>query len=308
MLSHLGVADSKVRGFWGKQEMRGQSDAPDSETGMGDTRMAELLGHSTPELITHAADLPDRYARGDADAFSTLVDGWSSVIFTSARLSTPATAPQVTIDIFVGLWHRRSEFAASQLSLNGWLRQVSREHLDEVGCVALDRLLLADQLTGFGDPSHRIMELMLAHGMSHLQVAALLSLPTATVRTEIRRSVEDLRGVIDPVAPALRELGKTHLPPETLVLRAFGEHVGLPHERALDDAHLATCARCQETLLQLADVVATITLIDPTEHLQAAPPGVWEAVSSQLLLPMAAPWPEDGAESPTTRRSRSRRH
>ena len=270
--------------------------------------MAELLGHLTPVAITDEVDLPDRFTGGDESSLSALYDGWSSVIFTSARLSAPATAVQVSIDTFVSLWQRRSEFATTELTLRGWVRQTSGELLDEDGRAALDRMLLTDQLAGFGDPSHRIMELLLTQGMSHLQVAALLSLPTATVRAEMRRSVEQLWAVVDPAASPLRELGVTHLAPETLVLRAFGERLGQPHERALDDAHVASCVRCQDTLRDLTVVVTTARLLDPAEHLQAAPPEVWTAVSSRLFIPSAPPLPAEVSESTTSRRGRSRRH
>jgi hypothetical protein len=297
-----------VPASWGIQVKCGQPDAPDTDTRMGGGQMAELLGHSPADLSTAESDLPARYAAGDENSLSALYDGWSSVIFTSARLSTPAKALRVTIDTFVSLWQRHTEFPASQLTLRGWVRLVGRERLTEGGCAALDRLLLSDEVAGFGDPGHRIMELMLTQRMSHRQVAALLSLPNATVRSELRRATEKLRAVVAPEAPALRDLGVAHLAPETLTLRAFGEQVGLPHEHALDDAHLATCVRCQETLLQLGDVVATATLIDPAEHLQVAPPQVWSALASRLLLPLAAPLAEDVAPSPTPSRSRSRRH
>jgi hypothetical protein len=69
-----------------------------------------------------------------------------------------------------------------------------------------------------------------------------------------------------------------HLDDEVLALRALGEDAGT----ATDDAHLASCARCQAELDQLRAVVSASRSLTDADRPVAPPSSVWEAIQAHV--------------------------
>jgi hypothetical protein len=109
----------------------------------------------------------------------------------------------------------------------------------------------------------------------------------------------------------------SHPDPDSLALVALSESLPDPAE----EAHLATCPRCQAELDQLRAVIATARTVSAADTPQAPPPAVWDRIAADLRLadpgqesaggtipaqvPSAGPRPDrtDPAASPGHRRA-----
>ena len=87
-----------------------------------------------------------------------------------------------------------------------------------------------------------------------------------------------------------------HLDPEILSVRALGEPVISSYE----EAHLASCVRCQGELDQLRGVVATARITSPADAPQAPPPEVWDRIVAELNLEVGS---REAAGPPARERS-----
>jgi hypothetical protein len=87
----------------------------------------------------------------------------------------------------------------------------------------------------------------------------------------------------------------SHCDDEDLSLIALGEQPG-----SVDDAHLATCARCQSRLDQLAAVVTSARSIEPGDRPVSPPSEVWAAIAAEVGIE-----PAPGVVSLGERRRRS---
>lgn len=84
-----------------------------------------------------------------------------------------------------------------------------------------------------------------------------------------------------PPEPApLHPTPDAHVDDETLALLALGEDAAT----ARQEAHLASCARCQVEVEQLRAVVATSRSLTDDDRLVDPPPSVWENVRTELGL------------------------
>jgi hypothetical protein len=92
----------------------------------------------------------------------------------------------------------------------------------------------------------------------------------------------------------------SHSEDEVLSLLALGESVN-----AADEAHAASCPRCQSRLDQLSAVVGTARSVTPEDHPVAAPPAVWAAITAELGLAESGSGVTSIADAPSRRRSRT---
>ncbi|HEX2905159.1 MAG TPA: sigma-70 family RNA polymerase sigma factor [Jatrophihabitans sp.] len=135
---------------------------------------------------------------------------------------SPQDAEDVTQATFVSAWQGRATFDPSAGSLAGWLvgivrrraidrlRTVNREQAgqraaelahdsltearqaersDEI----VERLVVADELDRLSEPQRRILELAFFDDLTHSQIAAITGLPLGTVKSHLRRGLQQLR-------------------------------------------------------------------------------------------------------------------
>ncbi len=176
------------------------------------------LGMDSASLETLLAAV----AGGDQSALRVIYDREGTRLFGAAVaiLRDRAAAADAVQDAFLRLWERAAQFDPSRGSARPWIAAIvrhaaldaararGREHLTDdpalgdqaVAPDALDRLALAadsarlrDCLLGLEERHRQFIVLAFVHGLSHSQVAARLALPLGTVKTWIRRGLQQLR-------------------------------------------------------------------------------------------------------------------
>lgn len=177
-------------------------------------------------------DVAVRFAAGDEHALAQAYERTSRLVYGSALRATgnAADAADITQSVYVSAWRSRNGFDPQRGSLTSWLLSITRrriaDHWEErsrevrrtvavaqTSPVApvdestaestVDRVLLADELARLGDPQKRILELAFFQDLTHTQIASVLDLPLGTVKSHIRRSLEQLRRRLEVDGAAL---------------------------------------------------------------------------------------------------------
>ncbi len=161
-------------------------------------------------------------ARGDQAALREVYDREGARLFGAAVaiLRDRTAAADAVQDAFLRLWERAAQFDPDRGAARPWIAAVvrhaaldaararGREQLTDdpalgdqaVAPDALDRLAavadgarLRDCLHGLEERHRQFIVLAFVHGLSHSQVAARLGMPLGTVKTWIRRGLQQLR-------------------------------------------------------------------------------------------------------------------
>lgn len=141
-----------------------------------------------------------------------------------ARSLGPHAAQDVTQEVFLIAWRKRSTFDPTRGSLAGWLLGIARFRVlgalrdrgaptasasdrltppevmlpDAVDALA-DRLLVADVLRALPDRAATAITLSFLQGLSHQEVADRMEVPLGTVKSDIRRGLERLQRALGDV-------------------------------------------------------------------------------------------------------------
>jgi RNA polymerase sigma-70 factor (ECF subfamily) len=173
------------------------------------------------------ADLLQRSARGDRDAFASLYDAAAARVHCLALrvVRDPAQAEEVTQEAFLEIWRTASRYDADRGSAVSWLLTIAhRKAVDRVRSAeassrrestyhhrnqSVDHDTTADAATAslearrvrtalgaLTDVQREAIELAYFGGYTHTEVATLLDLPVGTAKTRIRDGLIRLRDTI----------------------------------------------------------------------------------------------------------------
>jgi len=169
-------------------------------------------------------------AETEKGAFEVLYDRYNRLVFSVALaiVGDRSVAEEVTLDVFVHVWRGAHTYHAERARVSTWLAAITRHHAIDVLRWQSARLdqnsLYLDELpfqkeSGMPDlqeeaetaiqkkrireavaqlPANQQEALMLAFfkGYSHQQIADLLEEPLGTVKTRIRRAMQQLRTML----------------------------------------------------------------------------------------------------------------
>ena len=169
------------------------------------------------------------------EALSALYDRYSRLVFSMAlhTVGDPATAEEITQDVFVRVWEKAGTYRSEQAKVSTWLTSITRyraiDMLRHRGSRPERNSIGWDDLTLGAEPSvegpegaaeqsldnqrvraavatlpleqQRALTLAYFHGLSHSQIAEQLGEPLGTVKTRIRLGMQKLREVLqdDPL-------------------------------------------------------------------------------------------------------------
>jgi RNA polymerase sigma-70 factor, ECF subfamily len=179
----------------------------------------------TGPLTAPTADLVERIARGDRDAFALFYDRHAGLVLGLARriLRNDAAADEVLQEVFWQVWQDAGQYDSRRGSPEAWLvmrartraidrlRSMRRRErtfvapLDEglarsdaagaesPATLAEDRGLVHGALGQLPAAQRRVIELAFFEGLTQTEIAAHLGEPLGTVKTRARMGLERLR-------------------------------------------------------------------------------------------------------------------
>lgn len=162
------------------------------------------------------------FRNGDESALRELYERYGALVYriAAAMLPTLSDAEEVTQVTFVSAWQGRHTFDRSAGTLAGWLvgivrrraidrlRVVQRERRAAEAALTdteraedrtyspervVDRMLVADELGRLPAQQRRVLELAFFDDLTHTQIAALTGMPLGTVKSNLRRGLQQLR-------------------------------------------------------------------------------------------------------------------
>jgi RNA polymerase sigma-70 factor, ECF subfamily len=164
------------------------------------------------------------FADGAEWALRAAYDRYAGLVHTVARtcLGVPSDAEDVTQAVFVSAWQGRTTYDPDRGTLAGWLVGITRRRVidklrvldrerrareaaagvaDPAGAPRLydapdqvvDRIVVADGLARLPDNQRRVLELAFFDDLTHQQIANMTGLPLGTVKSHVRRGLEQLR-------------------------------------------------------------------------------------------------------------------
>jgi RNA polymerase sigma-70 factor (ECF subfamily) len=165
------------------------------------------------------------WLRGGDEALQLAWQQFGTLIFTycSRALGDRERAADCTQEAFVGAWRSRDRYDPSKGSLAGWLIGIARyKVIDAQRAIARtpvpvaddafdasdpaadstedalgDRLLMAHALESLAPRARAVVELAFYSDLTQVQIAERLDLPLGTVKSDMRRALARLRGVLE---------------------------------------------------------------------------------------------------------------
>lgn len=195
--------------------------APLADYRLGVNDRADLAStNAEPRSLAERRDavVEQGFATG-VDGLKAAYDAYGAEIHRfCARTLGPDVAGDATQEVFVAAWRDRERFDPSRGPLVGWLMGIARNKVkgvlrdsgrhpvpmaaevveiasapDPVDALA-DRLVVARSLRALPERAQAVVRLAFVEGHSHQEVADRLGLPLGTVKSDIRRGLERLRG------------------------------------------------------------------------------------------------------------------
>jgi RNA polymerase sigma factor (sigma-70 family) len=161
------------------------------------------------------------FATGDAWTLREVYDRYGTQVYRVALacLSDAGDAEDTTQTVFVDAWRAKASFNPAKGSLGGWLMAITKRRcIDrlrsrernrrDVAAVAaagdhnhpvpgpdqvVDQIVVADQLARLPQSQRAVLQLAFYDDLTHSQIASLTGLPLGTVKSHLRRGLEQLR-------------------------------------------------------------------------------------------------------------------
>lgn len=173
------------------------------------------------------ADVATReFLSGSNQGLRAAYDAHGSLIHTLCARAHPATANDLTQEVFLAAWRARDRFDPTRGPLAGWLvgiaknkivdsyrkagRQVPRVHDGETMLINLsndgdpasvdalaNRLLVTEALNSLAERPRKVVELAFLQDLTHEQISEQTQIPLGTVKSDIRRGLVRLRAYLE---------------------------------------------------------------------------------------------------------------
>jgi len=168
--------------------------------------------------------------RANSEALGELYDRYSRLVFSLAinSVGDPATAEEITQDVFLRVWQRARQYRADRGKVSTWLTGITRhraiDRLRRRGSrpeqhsvawadispgaepsvdgpersvtLTLERARVRSAMARLPEEQKQVLALAYFQGLTQSQMAQVLDLPLGTVKTRIRLGMQKLRELL----------------------------------------------------------------------------------------------------------------
>jgi len=165
-----------------------------------------------------------------AEALSALYDRYSRLVFSLALNSVgdPATAEEITQDVFLRVWQRARQYHADRAKVSTWLTSITRHRAidqlrrrgsrseqhsvdwaeltpgaepsvngpEQAAVLTLERERVHAAIAQLSEEQKQALALAYFQGLTQSQIAEALVLPLGTVKTRVRLGMQKLRDLL----------------------------------------------------------------------------------------------------------------
>ncbi|GAB3749702.1 sigma-70 family RNA polymerase sigma factor [Yimella radicis] len=169
---------------------------------------------------------------GSREALAEIYRRWSPLVHTIAyrSLGNSVDAEDVTQQVFVSAWNSRHTLRPDPAAFPAWLVGITRHRVADrmasraresrlVDQVAgsepdatpdeiqrtIDRVVVTDAVDELGEPRRTVLLLAFREDLTHEAIATRVNLPLGTVKSHIRRGLQQLRTRLQEVGHAASE-------------------------------------------------------------------------------------------------------
>ena len=164
------------------------------------------------------------FARGEEQALRSAYLHYGRLVYTYCRRTLDESrAKDVTQEVFISAWRGRHRFDPAKGTLAGWLVAITRNRIidnvraerrhyerrasydlselpvgSEIEGIG-NKLIIADALRSLPDRARQVVMLHYFDDLTHRQIAERMSMPLGTVKSDIRRSLVQIRRQLEAV-------------------------------------------------------------------------------------------------------------
>jgi len=182
------------------------------------------------------AELVARIAQGDQGDLARLYDDTSRLVYGLALrvVRDPATAEEITLEVYMQVWRTASTYQASRGSVTAWLAMAARSRAldwmrsrqsrlynqgmpmdaapemvdltpspEEAQQLSSRAVVIRQALAALPAEQRVAIDLGFYSGLTHSEIAAKLNVPLGTVKSRMRMGMLKLREVLGPGGAAL---------------------------------------------------------------------------------------------------------
>jgi RNA polymerase sigma-70 factor (ECF subfamily) len=165
-----------------------------------------------------------------AEALSELYDRYGRLIFSLAlnSVGNPATAEEITQDVFLRVWQRARQYRPDRAKVSTWLTSITRHRAidqlrrrgsrpeqhsvawaelapgtepsvngpEQAAALTMQRERVRAAITQLSEEQKQVLALAYFQGLTQSQIAEALALPLGTVKTRIRLGMQKLREML----------------------------------------------------------------------------------------------------------------